>query len=333
MREIILDVKNIIDKIEVEKFKDKTILLTGSSGLIGFYILTILDSICKEQNITVYAQYHLQLPAFDNIYNENIKFIQLDLSNFSEYSKIPRADIIIHTAGYAQPLKFIENNLSTLQINVAGTIALLKCLNENGSFVFLSSTEIYSGLSQPPFNEKMIGTSTTLHDRASYIEGKRGGESACFMMFKKGINAKSIRLGDIYGMGNRINDKRAIYEFMRKGIQDKKIDLLDSGSAIRTYCYVSDAVELIFKALFNGKEPIYNVAGKDIVTISTLAKKIGKILNVPINIPTLESGVIGAPKNLSVDVSLIQNEFNKNDYISLDEGLKRTIMWQKILYN
>lgn len=335
MRSIILsEIKKIISNIEPNYFENKTILLTGSAGLIGFWILSVLDIISENINMTIYAQYHSQIPSFSNyiFQNKNIHFIQIDLANFSEYSKIPNSDVIIHTAGYAQPMKFLENDIDTLQINVSGTIALLKCLNKNGKFLFLSSAEVYSGLNQKPFNEKMIGTTNTLNDRSSYIEGKRGGEAACYMMYKKGYDAKSIRLGDTYGPGNRINDKRAIYDFIRNGLNNKKIDLLDSGLAIRNYCYISDVIELLFKILLLGKNPIYNLAGKEPIYISDVANIIGKVLNVPVNIPTNSlNGILGAPKDLAVDTTLINSEFNKKDYISLEDGLIKTITWQKKL--
>jgi len=330
------DVQRICDHLDLNLLSDKTILLSGASGLIGTYFLACLSWLQKcGIKIKVYALVFSNLTLYtkENFKNNGLEIIKIDLADFDEYSRLPKADVIIHTAGYAQPIRFMTDPVSTLQINISATAALLKRLRNNGNFLFLSSSEVYSGLDRPPFSENDIGTTTPSHPRSSYIEGKRGGEAICFAYHSVGVNAISIRLGDTYGPGTRKHDKRAINSFIEKAITNKKIELLDSGSSVRTFFYVSDAVELMFKILLNGEKPLYNLGGYSTLTIAELAKKIAEIMDVPIVIPSAKNGVSGAPRDLCLDLTRIETEFGKPEYVSLDEGLRATIEWQKQFYS
>ena len=207
-----------------------------------------------------------------------------------------------------------------------------KHLTPGGHFLFTSSSEIYSGLKNVAFTETVAGTTTPLHPRASYIEGKRGGETACQAFHSQGVHAVSVRLGDVFGPGTRKYDKRALNSFIEMALCQKKIELLDSGKAIRTYCYVEDAVELMWKILLYSKESIYNVGGRTSVTIAELANEIGQLANVPVIFPAEEKGVSGPPDQLLLDLTRLDTEFYKKEYISLHDGLRTTIEWQRGLY-
>ena len=329
------DVKQICAKIDFQRFANSTVVLTGASGLIGTYFLASLCHLKKQGiSLNIHALVYSEPPEHivEITKDCDVNFIKLDLSSFTEYAKIPKADLIIHTAGYAQPLRFMANETATLQINTSATIALLQQLNKNGSFMFLSSSEVYCDLDEKPFTEERIGKTTPFHLRASYIEGKRGGESATFFYFNKGYNAKSIRLGDIYGPGTKKDDKRAMNSFIRRGFLEKKITLMDSGEAIRNYTYVANAVELMFQIIIKGTQAVYNLGGQQSVSIAEMAKTIGQIMDIPVTIPKKEGGVSGAPKELILDLSRIQREIELDHYIDLKEGLKRTISWQNNLF-
>ena len=109
--------------------------------------------------------------------------------------------------------------------------------------------------------------------------------------------------------------------------------MLDRGEAKRTYCYVADAVEIMWHVLLHGQEPLYNIGGFSHITIAELAQKIGKYMNVPVEFPEdLTKTLVGAPDDVFLDMSKVKNEFNKTEFISFDEGLAKTIEWQKELY-
>jgi UDP-glucuronate decarboxylase len=334
---ILRDVGVICSRVRLNDLDGKSILVTGSSGLIGTYFLYCLYYLCERGlNIKVYANMLSEPPTHMRklLQNRSFHFIQSDLSDSSSFSHMPNeVDVIIHAAGYAQPIRFMDNLVATFQINTTATIALLQRLNSKGHFLFLSSSEVYSGLNSSSCSENDIGTTTPFHSRASYIEGKRGGETICNAFRTNGIHSVSVRLGDIYGPGTKKHDKRALNSFIEKALCHHKIELLDAGSAIRTYCYVADAVELMWDILLYGKEAVYNVGGRSAITILKLAETIGKLTSVPVIIPKICTEVTGAPKQLSLDLSRVENEFGKTTYVELEEGLQSTIEWQRQLYS
>lgn len=263
---------------------------------------------------------------------EEIHHISIDLSDESQFSRIVEADVIIHCAGYAQPSLFMKNPVATLTINAAATFALFKKMRKGGTFMFISSAELYCGLEEVPFKESQIGSTTPYHPRASYIEGKRCAEAICAAYRSVGVRAISIRLGDTYGPGTKIGDKRALNSFIERAIKFNKIELMDQGDAIRAYCYISDAFEVMTKILTVGKEGVYNVGGTSLTSIANLAREIGKLSGADVIFPDKSQNIPGAPAILDLDLSKSRTEFNKLDYIDLNEGIKRTIQWQSLLY-
>lgn len=334
---IIRDAKNIINKVSFVGLDNKSILITGASGLIGTYLLASLYllSTSKQFKFEVNLLIHFDPPELITpLINElDCNIYQGDVTNRDFCKTLPKTDYIIHAAGYGQPGKFMENPIKTLQINTTATLDLFEHLNKDGSFLFLSSSEVYSGLSNPPFNETQTGNTTTDHPRAPYIEGKRTGETICNEYRKLGINAKSARLSLAYGPGTKQHDKRVLNNFIEKALAQGKIDMLDQGEAKRTYCYVTDAVEMLWDILLFGKDNIYNVGGVSRTTIAELAKLIAKETGTSVIFPKKPSDVLGAPDDVYLDLTKIQQEFNKRQFVSLEEGIRTTINWQKNLYN
>jgi len=249
----------------------------------------------------------------------------------SLYDAYPKADIIFHCATYGQPTMFMENKISTLSLNTLTTTYLMDYWNPE-KFLFLSTSELYSGLASTDYREEQIGTTNTTHPRACYIEGKRCGEAICDAFRERGIDAKSIRLCLAYGPGTKVGDKRALNSFVEKALTQKKITLIDSGDSMRTYGYISDCVYMIWKILLEGKQSIYNVGGIYNISIRQMAELIGQIINVPIIIPETNNGLVGTPINTHLNLTRFFEEFGTTKFITLHDGLKRTIEWQKGLY-
>ena len=254
-----------------------------------------------------------------------------DLTNVDFCKSLPEADYIIHAAGYGQPGKFMENPVKTLKLNTAATFSLMEKLKPGGKFLFISTSEVYSGLTNPPHKENEIGTTNTDHQRACYIESKRGGEAICNAYRMRGIAAKSARVSLAFGPGTRATDARVLHSFINRAILEGKIELLDSGLAKRTYCYIADAVEMLWYILMNGRESIYNVGGESKTTIAELAKFIGNYLGVPVIFPKSSHAITGAPLDVSLDLTKVKTEFGKTEFMPLNEALIATIEWQKAL--
>jgi len=332
---IAADAARICDQARFPDLSGARIFVTGASGLIGSYVLACLAELrARGLMIDVRGQVYSDAPPHVAELAEQWGFeiVRADLSSFADYPRLPEADIIVHAAGYAQPMRFMANPDRTLQINTSATLALLQKLAPGGHFQFLSSAEVYTGLRGGPFTESAVGTTTPSHPRAGYIEGKRTGEAACHAYRSQGVHATAVRLGDVYGPGTRPHDRRALNSFIERALTEHEIWMLDAGVAVRAYCYVSDAVELMWRILLTGKETVYNVGGRHATTIAALAGTIGRLTGAAVIPGPSQAGVPGAPEALHLDLTRVDTEFGKREYIDLEEGLSATIEWQRGLY-
>jgi len=333
-RLIIKDIKKLVSAIDFSLLSNKSILITGASGLIGTYILASLTQARKlskldfKVTITTYSEIapylkELMLPC-DSV-------TKIDLADYLKTEQLDTFDFIFHSAGYGQPGKFMINPIKTICLNSTLTAQLLGHLRRGGRFLFVSSSEVYSGLTKPPFTEEQIGTTNPQHPRACYIEGKRSGEAICSNFPPEAGTAVSARLSLAYGPGVKFGDARVLNSFIQKSLADHQIKMLDLGDARRTYCYVADAVEMLLKIWLFGKHKVYNVGGVSRTTIKGLAQKIGDLTKSKVLVPESGQKVTGSPEDVYSDLSLYDQEFGLPLYLNLNDGLINTINWYEEL--
>lgn len=326
------DCKDLIDKIDFEQLRNKSVLVTGASGLVGSYMVACLSMLKNRYNLDIYAWTKSDIdPIFSDLF-ENVKLIKKDICDERSFSDLDNFDVIIHSAGYGQPGKFLEDKIKTIAINTTATINLFGKLNEGGKFLFVSTSEIYSGVDSENIFEDQIGTTNTDHPRSCYIEGKRCGESICHAFKEKGVDVKIARLSLAYGPGTKKGDHRVLNSLIEKGIKNNSIVLMDAGEAIRTYCYITDVVEMFWNLLLFGKHTVYNVGGRSKTSILELAKLIGIKLNKEV-VPKSNGALIGSPKLVNISIKRYTDEFGEPAFKSIEEGLDNTINWQNKLYN
>lgn len=284
----------------------KKLLITGAFGLVGSNICKVLEREYPEIEITK-AKGVLGLNALCQ----------------NDY------DYIIHAAGYGQPARFSEDKIKTIELNTTGTAHLFRCnLKKNGGFLYVSTSEVYSG-AKSPHKETDIGTTTPQHSRACYIEGKRCGEAICMAYKEQGYDAKIARLALAYGPGTKKGDTRVINQFTQSALVDKAIIMKDDGKAVRTYAYVDDVVTQMLNILFHGKEAVYNVGGFSRITIKELAHLIAKKTGSAVM--EGDKSLDGAPEDVGLDLTKYINEFG-GSFTPFEVGLDKTIEYQKQLY-
>lgn len=328
------DVADVADALDFSELNGKTVLITGATGLIGTYLTASLKAASDMHAVKplLLAIGHGEADAYyRDLLPNDARLLHGDLTDDRFLRELPHADYIIHAAGYGQPGRFLSDPVRTLKINTGATSALLERLKPEGKFLFMSTSEVYSGSKNIPHCEDDIGTTNTMHKRACYIEGKRSGEAISAAFRANGISVKAARASLIYGPGTRKGDQRVLNEFIAKGLQGE-IALMNEGRAKRTYCYVTDAADMLWRVLLSGKDFVYNVAGESKISIAGLAAAIGDHLKVPFIIPAASHALTEAPEDVWLDLTKIKNEFGKTRFVSLDQGLKKTIDWQKMLY-
>ncbi len=331
--QIELDVRSLITQDFKDFFTGQRILITGASGLMGSYFTALF----QEFNLNFGGKSQLYLVSKSDRYPISIHAstsrLKMDLSEEINLDYLPKFDLIIHCAGYAQPSLFQKSPLETISVNSSSVLSLMKRVDQRGSFLFFSSSEVYSGLISTPHKEIDIGNTNTNHPRSAYIESKRLGEAIiCNANYHfPELRSFAARLSLSYGPGFKSDDTRVINQFITKAITKGCIDLMDSGSALRTYCYVADAVEMCIGILMFGNEKIYNVGGESRTSVLGLANLIAEKTGASVVIPqTADGGQAGSPIDVRLDLYRIKSLIGKNHFMSLDEGIQRTINWYNL---
>ena len=269
------DTKEIInsDFVNLDYFKNTTVLITGATGLIGKQLVNALlyANETKHSNITVVALVRNKNKAneiFKLNKTKNLKFVVQDITEPLK-TKI-KVDYIIHTANSTSSKSFVETPVETIDSIVQGTKNILEFAKNNKvkSFVYLSSMEVFGNTDvnrTEPLKETDYGYMDLSKVRNSYPEGKRLAETMCVSYFKEySLPVKIARLAQTIGAGVDYNDGRIFAEFARCIVEKKDITLKTEGKTIRSYLYVTDCVSAILSMLEKGKNgEIYNVANSE----------------------------------------------------------------------
>jgi len=338
MHKLISESYENIDITKYQFLNNKTILITGASGLIGLNLLALLNQLKKTYAINTICCINSSVPDYLKYLFESSTTIVGDLTedpliNFIENyfaENLNGADIIIHSAGYAQPNKFLDNKLSTIKLNTSVTMNLFRLLNKGGTFFYCSSSEIYSGLNKEAISEQDIGTTSTDHPRSCYIESKRCGETICLSMSNL-ANIKIGRISTTYGPGCKLNDSRVINDLINKALESNQINLIDDGSATRTLCYISDMVQMILDIICKGTSTVYNLTGKEQTSIKEIAETIAKHTNSPISCGDKNNTMVGNPNKVSISIEKYEKEFGIKNFINTENGILSTLKWYEFL--
>ncbi len=328
------DCLSIISETNFSALRNKSILLTGSNGFFGRYLVSTVFLLNKKGfNITLYCMsLHKPIPEIAKIIKQDKHIIPLKRNVAKKIAFSKKVDYIFHAACYAQPQKFIEDGFTTIELNVITTKNLLEIAKKNNArFLYFSSAETYGDIPKEivPVPETYNGNSSTLGVRAIYGESKRLGETVCAMYRRTyNLHVYIARISHVYGPGITKHDKRVLGEFIRKAQDDRKITLMDQGESIKTFGYIKDAVQMLWKIIIDGKDIVYNVGGVDTISIKELAESVARYYDVPVKIPKKNTRLqhIGTdPAIVKLDLSKFSKEFGAYTPIHLEEGIKRTL--------
>ena len=255
-----------------ESFRDKTFLITGSTGLIGSVLIKCLVALNKRYNL----EFHIVAVVRDKskaerLFTEeksNIDIRQLELNEISRESIGTRVDYIIHLASPTASKFFLEKPVETLQTIIGGTWSVLdyaRQINING-IVYASSLESYGVNDNDEWiTEDFQGYIDPLEIRSAYSLGKRTAECLCKSYAEEyKIPIMIARLTQTFGAGISEGEQRVFAQFARKVVEKDDIELHTDGLSAKPYCYTTDAVSAILYLLIRGeKGKTYNVANKD----------------------------------------------------------------------
>lgn len=257
-----------------EKLKDKSILITGASGLLGSYLIDVImyRNTTIGMNCKIYAigrnTKNAKIKFVDYWNNENFEFISHDINYPILFENVIMVDYVLHMASNTHPVAYSIDPIGTITTNIIGTNNLLEFAFNHRSkrFIFVSSNEIYGENRGDVefFAEDYCGYINSNTVRAGYPESKRCGETLCQAYKKqKGLDIVIPRLTRSYGPTMLMSDTKAISQFIRKGIAGEDIILKSVGTQYFSYTYVADAVSGLLTVLLKGENgETYNIADK-----------------------------------------------------------------------
>lgn len=332
------DCREYLEKVDLAPLKGKTVYIAGANGLVGTYLVYLfhLANITHDAGIHIVAlSRNPPCGKLRDIFENGYEFYPVNLAQTGTVDFSTKADYIIHAATYAQPGKFLKNYSDTIHLNTTATENLLqKAKKDSARFLYLSSSEIYGDPDEAsiPTPEDYPGLCSPVGVRAIYSESKRMGETLCFAYkhFEE-VDAKIARISMSYGPGVTLNDERVLAHFMKQALNNRRIVMLDDGSKVRTFCYIADCVLMLLNILLYSSDFVYNVGGKDRITIRNLAEEICRLtgstlsLEPSLQLPTQEIKV--SPQRVELNIQKICAEFRLPPFMPLKEGLARTIEW------
>lgn len=328
-------------KIEIEwkRFKDKTFLITGATGLIGKFLIDLIMYKNEKENlnckiIAIGRDFKKAKERFKKYYGivDLFKFYELDINTTINIEE--KIDYIIHLASSTHPLQYSNYPISTITANVLGTKNILDLAVKKRSkkVVFASSVEIYGENrgDVEKFDESYLGYIDCNTLRAGYPESKRVGEALCQAYIKEnGLDIVIPRFSRIFGPTILPDDSKALSQFINKAVANEDIVLKSAGNQYFSYTYVGDSVSALLYLLLYGKSgEAYNVADEEYnITLKDLAfliaTNVGK--NIIFDSPSIEESKGYSTATKAVMDSTKLKEINWGVKDTLENNLNRTI--------
>lgn len=313
--------------------KDIKVLVTGGAGFIGSHLCQALlkkgyQVICLDNFLTG-SKKNIE----DFLDNPRFSFIEHDvIKKFSPATsyKLQVTSHIYHLASPASPKKYQKYPLETLLANSLGTYNFLTLAKKyDAKFLYASSSEVYGEPNQHPQKETYWGNVNPTGLRSCYDEAKRFGE-AMTMAFarKEKVNARIVRIFNTYGPKMDEDDGRVISNFITQAIKTKPITVYGDGSQTRSFCYVSDMVEGLVKAMESDKteRQVFNLGNSDEQKVIAMAKLIKKITKSSSAI-TFASLPVDDPSRRKPDITKARKYLGWRPKVTLEKGLKKTIKY------
>jgi dTDP-glucose 4,6-dehydratase len=306
-------------------------LITGGAGFLGSHLCDYLlnkghEVICMDNLITG------SLANIEHIKNQRFIFVEHNVTNYIDIEG--SLDYILHFASPASPIDYLEFPIPTLKVGSLGTHnALGLAKKKNSVFLIASTSEIYGDPLVHPQGEDYWGNVNPVGPRGVYDEAKRFAEAITMAYHRyHNIDTKIVRIFNTYGPRMRLNDGRAIPNFLKQAITGKELTAYGDGSQTRSFCYVSDLVEGIYRLLMSNINDPINIGNPVEMTIKQMAEKILQATNSHSKIaykPLPEDD----PKVRQPNIEKAIQYLGWQPQVKLDEGLKTTMEYFKAQLN
>lgn len=304
----------------------KTAVVTGGSGFLGSHLCDKLLSeglkvICIDNLITGNVNNISHLAG-----NENFSFIKHDITN---YIFIPgKVEYILHFASPASPIDYLQLPIQTLKVGSLGTHKALGLAKEKKArFLLASTSEVYGDPEIHPQPEEYWGNVNPIGPRGVYDEAKRFAEAITMAYHRyHNVDTRIVRIFNTFGPRMRLKDGRAIPNFIMQALTGQPITVYGDGSQTRSFCYITDQVDGLYKLLMSEEDGPINIGNPEEIPLIEIAKEIIELTNSKSRI-IFEDLPVNDPKVRQPDITKARTKLGWEPKINRQEGLKKTIQY------
>ena len=306
------------------------VLITGAAGFLGSHLC---DRFIAEG---------MEVLGMDNLITGNMEnlehlmghpkfiFYKNDVSNFVH---VPGTlDYILHFASPASPIDYLKIPIQTLKVSSLGTHNLLGLAMEKKARILVASTsEVYGDPLVHPQTEEYYGNVNPVGPRGVYDEAKRFMEAMTMAYHTyHGLETRIVRIFNTYGPRMRLNDGRVLPAFIGQALRGEDLTIFGDGSQTRSFCYVDDLIEGIYRLLMSDHSEPVNIGNPHEITISQFAEEVISLTGTTQKVVYKELPV-NDPMQRQPDISKAKELLNWEPKVMREEGLDRTYAWFKSL--
>ena len=302
------------------------VLVTGGAGFLGSHLC---DRLLAEGHDVV-AMDNLITGSTDNIAhlagNRRFQFIRHDVTDYI-YIKGP-VDAILHFASPASPIDYLELPIQTLKVGSLGTHnALGLALAKGSRFLLASTSEVYGDPMVHPQQETYWGNVNPIGPRGVYDEAKRFAEAMTMAYHRShGVDTRIVRIFNTYGPRMRLSDGRVVPNFVGQALRHEALTVYGEGKQTRSFCYVSDLVDGIYRLLLSNENEPVNIGNPAELTIYDFAAVINELTGNPAGI-RFEPLPVDDPKQRQPDIGKARRILGWEPQVDLRTGMTQTVAW------